>query len=118
VQGLFRTNDNPITVAGKTISAHTKVQVLFASANRDPDRWDDPDTFRLDRDLHDLRQHLAFGWGRHYCVGAPLARMETRLTFERVARRMFEIELAGEPVLSESFILRGFTSLPIRWQTG
>lgn len=51
-------------------------------------------------------------------IGAPLARMETRLTFDRVARRMFDIELSGEPVLSESFILRGFTSLPIRWRAG
>ena len=117
VQGLFRTNPESVEVSGVQVPANTKLQVLFASANRDPDRWDEPDSFRLDRNVHDLRQHLAFGWGRHYCIGAPLARLETKLTFDRIAARMFDIELTGEPALSESFILRGFTSLPIRWRT-
>lgn len=115
VQGLFRTNPEPAEIAGVAVPADTKVQVLFASANRDPDRWEDPDTFRLDRDLRDLRQHVAFGWGTHYCIGAPLARMEARLTFDRVLDRMADITLDGEPSLSETFILRGFTSLPLRW---
>ena len=88
----------------------------FASANRDPDRWNDPDSFRPDRDLHELRRHLAFGRGRGYCIGAPLARLETRLTFDRVADQVVDIQLTGEPELSESFILRGFTSIPIRWR--
>lgn len=116
VQGLFRTNAEPARVGDDALPARSKLQVLFASANRDPDRWEDPDTFRLDRDLRDLRQHVAFGWGLHYCIGAPLARMEARLTFDRVLDRMADIELAGEPMLSETFILRGFTSLPLTWR--
>ena len=59
---------------------------------------------------------MAFGWGLHYCIGAPLARLETRLTFERVIDRMTDIELAGDPVPSDGFALRGFTSLPLRWR--
>ena len=117
VQGLFRTNQEPVRLGDHNIAERTKLQVLFASANRDPQRWTDPDTFRLDRDVRDLRQHLAFGWGRHYCIGAPLARIETRLTFDRIADRMFDIALDGEPTLSETFILRGFTSLPMTWRS-
>jgi cytochrome P450 len=116
VQGLFRTNAGPATLGDQELPAGSKLQVLFASANRDPARWEDPDTFRLDRDVRDLRQHVAFGWGLHYCIGAPLARLETRLTFDRVLDRMADIRLAGEPELSETFILRGFTTLPLTWR--
>jgi cytochrome P450 len=118
VQGLFRTNAAAAALgAGELeLAPRSKVQVLFASANRDPARWPEPDTFRLDRDLRDLRQHVAFGWGLHYCIGAPLARLETRLTFDAVLDRMADITLAGEPQLSETFILRGFTSLPLTWR--
>lgn len=115
VQGLFRTNRERCSVAGVEIEAGSKLQVLFASANRDPARWEEPDSFRLDRDARDLRQHLAFGWGTHYCIGAPLARMETRLTIEGILRHMDGVRMAGQGELSEPFILRGFTSLPIRW---
>jgi cytochrome P450 len=115
VQGLFRTNETDCVVGGVELEAASKLQVLFASANRDPDRWTDADSFRLDRDIRDLRQHLAFGWGTHYCIGAPLARLETRLSLEGILQRMDQIEIMGEPQLNEPFILRGFTSLPIRW---
>ncbi len=115
VQGLFRTNREPVELHGQLIPARSKVQVLYAGANRDPERWEHPDEFRLDRDENDLRGHLAFGWGIHYCIGAPLARLETRLTFERVLARMGDIELAGEPRRNQSFVVRGLTSLPLRW---
>jgi cytochrome P450 len=115
VQGLFRTNEAECTLAGQTLPPRTKVQMLFGSANRDPEQWDAPDEFRLDRDANELRRHVAFGWGIHYCIGAPLARLETRITFERILARMDDIELAGEPQRNDSFVLRGLTSLPLRW---
>jgi cytochrome P450 len=115
VQGLFRTNATECTLAGATLPARTKMQLLFGSANRDPEQWDAPDEFRLDRDIDELRRHVAFGWGIHYCIGAPLARLETRLTFERILDRMDDIELAGPAQRNESFVLRGLTSLPLRW---
>jgi len=115
VQGLFRTNASECELVGETLPARTKVQLLFGSANRDAEQWDAPDEFRLDRDANELRRHVAFGWGIHYCIGAPLARLETRLTFERLLARMDDIELAGEPQRNESFVLRGLTSLPLRW---
>ena len=115
VQGLFRTNATESTLAGQTVPPRTKVQLLFASANRDEEQFSDPDEFRLDRDYKELGRHVAFGWGVHLCIGAPLARLETRLTFERIFARMDDIELAGEPERNESFVLRGLTKLPLRW---
>jgi cytochrome P450 len=115
VQGLFRTNASECTLAGETLPPRSKLQLLFGSANRDPAQWDAPDEFRLDRETKALRRHVAFGWGIHFCIGAPLARLETRLTFDRILARMDDIELAGEPQRNESFVLRGLTSLPLRW---
>jgi cytochrome P450 len=88
---------------------------LFASANRDPDVWDDPDTIRFDRDPKRLRTHLAFGWGVHHCIGASLARLEARLVLTRMARGLASIELLDEPGTSSPFILRGLTRLHVRW---
>jgi len=92
------------------------MQVLFGAANRDPDRFEAPDEFRLDRDANELRRHVAFGWGTHLCIGAPLARLETRVTFERVLARMADIEVAGEVRRNDSFVLHGLTRLPLRWR--
>lgn len=116
VQGLFRTNASECPVRGETIPAGTKMQLLYAAANRDPERWEAPDEFRIDRPERDLASHLGFGWGIHYCIGAPLARLETRVTFERVLQRMGDIELTGDPQVNETFVLRGFTRLPLRWR--
>jgi cytochrome P450 len=115
VQGMFRTSREETELLGEEIPARTKMQLLYASGNRDASHWDHPDEFRLDRDANQLRQHLAFGWGIHLCIGAPLARLEARLTFERVLQRMGDIELTGKPLRNDSYVLRGLTSLPIRW---
>jgi cytochrome P450 len=116
VQGLFRTNAHECELHGETIAPGSKVQMLFASANRDAERFVDPDEFHIDRSTDELRRHLAFGWGIHYCIGAPLARLETRVAFEQVLTKMHDIELAGPAVRNASFVLHGLTSLPIRWK--
>lgn len=115
VHGLFRTNATECTVHGTTIPVGSKVQVLFASANRDPEQFEAPDEFRLDRERSELGKHVAFGWGIHYCIGAPLARLTTRIVFRTLLDRMTDIELAGPPVRNDSFVLRGLVNLPIRW---
>jgi cytochrome P450 len=117
VQGLFRTNAGACPMRGEVIPAETKTQLLYAAANRDPSTFSDPDEFRLDREPNELRRHLAFGWGIHFCIGAPLARMETKVTFQRILARMHDVELTGPAVRNESFVLHGLTSLPIRWRT-
>ena len=115
VQGLFRTSPDPVELHDTTIPAGTKVQVLYAAANRDPARWDHPDELRFDRDVRQQRQHLAFGWGVHYCIGAPLARLQARHALRRISRGFATVELADHPTLTPPFFLRGLATLPIRW---
>ena len=115
-QGLFRANSEECTVHGVTIPEGSKLQVLFASANRDPRKFDRPDEFDIDRPQKERMGHVAFGWGIHHCIGAPLARLETKVSFEKILRRMGDIELAGTPVRNDSFVLHGLTSLPLRWR--
>jgi cytochrome P450 len=115
VQGLFRVNLEPAEVRGETLPAHTKLQALFASANRDPDVFDEADELRLDRFATGGRSHLAFGWGVHHCIGAPLARREGQLTLRLIVDHLDTVELTGDVAVNEPFILRGLTTLPIRW---
>jgi len=116
VQGLFRTAVNDENVGGVPVPAGTKVQLLFAAANRDPAVWADPDILRPDRHTVGSRPHLAFGWGVHHCIGAPLARREARLTLELILTTFEHVELTGEVAVNEPFILRGLTTMPIRWR--
>lgn len=115
VHGLFRTNAQPTAVHGVEIPEQSKLQVCFAAANRDPDQFPNPDEFDIDRDRREVGKHVAFGWGIHFCIGAPLARLETRIAFDRIFDRMTDIELAGEPERNDSFVLHGLTKLPLRW---
>jgi cytochrome P450 len=115
VQGLFRVNPEPSEVCGQELPAGSRVQALFASANRDPDVWDDPDEIRLDRHLPGSKPHLAFGWGIHHCIGAPLARREGQLALRWIVERFETVERVGDIEINEPFILRGLTTLPIRW---
>jgi cytochrome P450 len=115
VSGLFRTNAEQCTIHDTEIPQRSKLQLSYASANRDPAQFPDPDEFKLDRPRKELGKHVAFGWGSHFCIGAPLARLEARVAFERILARMDNIELAGTPVRNDSFVLHGLTSLPIRW---
>ena len=115
VHGLFRTNTAECVLHGETINPRSKLQLSFAAANRDPGQFHDPDEFRLDRDRRELGRHVAFGWGIHFCIGAPLARLEARVAFEQLLDRLDAIELAGDPVRNDSFVLHGLTSLPIRF---
>ena len=117
VNGLFRTNAESCDVHGVEIPPRSKLQILYASANRDPQQFPNPDEFIIDRPRSEVGRHVAFGWGIHFCIGAPLARLEAKVAFERLLARTTTIELAGEPVRNESFVLHGLTSLPLRWTT-
>ena len=115
VGGLFRTSSEDTTVHDTEIPRGSKLQVLFAAANRDPAQFPDPDVFDVDRPRHEVGRHVAFGWGVHFCIGAPLARLEAKVAFTRLLARTKTIELAGQPRRNESFVLHGLTSLPLRW---
>src|SRR5690606_19707844 len=76
VEGTFRTATCPVTIGGTDLPAGAKVRVVYASANRDTERFTDPDAFRIDRPAAELRRHIAFGSGPHACIGSALARAE------------------------------------------
>jgi cytochrome P450 len=84
---------------------------ILGAANHDPAKFEEPERFDVKRNPTD---HLAFGDGIHFCLGAPLARAEARITFEEILRRYPHIELAGEPTWGGTFIIRGAKKLPLR----
>jgi aspartate racemase len=100
------------TVLGdKQIRKRDAVIAVMGAANRDPDRFPDPD--RLDICRSDNR-HLAFGWAAHFCFGAPLARMEAQIAFESVLRRLPNLSLEPGPLMwRKNLGLRGLTALPV-----
>ena len=116
VLGLFRTPTRDLTLHGVTIPAKSKVMVLFGAPNRDPEIFDAPDEFRLDRDPDETRRRvMTFGFGHHYCPGASLARMEARIALRMLLERAPDLRLAGEPERIAPFNLWGRSTLPVAW---
>jgi cytochrome P450 len=111
VQALFRGTTEEVELGGVTIPKGALVMPVFAAANRDPAHYADAEEFRVDRNPTD---HLAFGTGIHLCLGAPLARLEARIVGEALLRRLRKLEPAGPGQRTDSLVLRGFTSLPVR----
>jgi cytochrome P450 len=108
-----RTATRDCEIAGQAVAAGEKVVVSFLSANRDPRVFDDPATFRVDRNS---REHLVFGHGPHLCLGAHLARVQMRTLFAHLLRRTTWLEAAGRPALLRSSFQRGVKRLPMRWE--
>ncbi|MGV4982294.1 cytochrome P450 [Streptomyces sp. NPDC001709] len=100
-----------VQIAGGTIPARAAVVAWIGSANRDASRFTDPHTFDITRS--NAKRHVAFGFGPHFCIGAPLARLTLRIFFEELLQRFGSIELAGEPQHLRSYFIAGMTHLPI-----
>ena len=100
---------------GVQMPENSKVCMMFASANRDPKAWDNPNTFDITRDITDLRDHASFGVGPHYCLGAPLSRLEGNVALKAIAERLPKIRSDGPPTRTKAGVLKGFSSLPVRW---
>jgi cytochrome P450 len=113
VKEFMRTATDDRTIRGTTIEAGQSVYLAYLSANRDEDVFDDP--FRFDVGRTDNRQ-IAFGFGAHFCLGAHLARMETRIFFEELLSRLDHVELAGEVTRSSTVFVGGIKHLPIRYR--
>lgn len=114
VFGLARTVVEPTTVADVELDAGDKVLLLFGSANRDGCRFADPDEFDIDRERPG--SHVAFGHGRHRCLGEHLARLEMRIAVEEVLRRIPGYRLAaGAEVDMHHALVRGPISLEVEW---
>lgn len=115
VLGLCRTSNAPATVGGVDIPEDSKVMVLYASANRDPQLFPSPDEFRLDRSLTDTKKHLSFSWGIHYCLGAGLARLTGRIAIETLVSRFPSMRLDGPTKRLDAPFLWGRKVLPVAW---
>jgi cytochrome P450 len=112
-QGMFRVVRRDTELDGVAIPKGSTVVVMFASANRDEAFFSDPD--RFDPNRANLRDHVAFGKGTHYCLGANLARLEGQVAFEVLRERVARIELVDTNTFEyePSFILRGLKKLDV-----
>ncbi|BBZ67257.1 cytochrome P450 [Mycolicibacterium insubricum] len=118
----FRLCRRSTTLGGVPIKAGTVLMLCLGAANRDPRKFENPNEFRIDR--KNVREHIAFGRGIHTCAGAPLARVEGRVTINRLLDRMDDIRIDAEPhgpadtrhySYEPTFLLRGLTELNIEF---
>lgn len=116
-QGLFRTTTRAVVLGGVELPAGARLMVHYGSANRDELRFPNADVYDAHRE--GLARHLAFGKGIHFCMGAPLARLELRLALPRLLGRLPNLRLAAagpyeyEPI----FFARGLSKLQLKWDT-
>ncbi len=110
VQTLIRFARRPGRLGERTIQAGESVLIALGAANRDPARFVEPERLnvRIERE-----RHLAFGLGPHFCLGAPLARLEAEIVLGALLERWPSLSLAGEPARGGTFTLRGLDSLPV-----
>ena len=98
-------------ICGVQVPRGAELGLMFGSSNRDPDVFADPDRLDVTRDPN---PHITFGAGIHFCLGAPLARLEMQVAFGTILRRMPRLELLQEPEWKPTYIIRGLKSLPVR----
>jgi cytochrome P450 len=112
IRAFARVAARDIQFEDAMLPAGSRVLVMYASANRDERRWEEPDSYRIER--KGLGGHLGFGQGRHICVGQHLARLEMRSLLEAIVKNVETIEV-GTPVYAINNVLRGFASAPVRF---
>ena len=110
-QGLVRATSREVEIGGVTIPANEQLLILFGSANRDESQFENPDQFIMDRKDNN---HIAFGFGIHFCMGANLARLEAKVALEELLRVMpdFKVDHSGAERMHAGAI-RGMASLPL-----
>jgi cytochrome P450 family 142 subfamily A polypeptide 1 len=112
IHTFSRTATRDTELHGKQIKKGDVVLMVYPSANRDPAQFKDPDSFKIDRNPN----HVAFGIGNHFCLGANLARMEMRVAFEELLRRVPDMEFsAGGPVIQPSPLVRTCSEMRVRF---
>jgi cytochrome P450 PksS len=112
VQSVFRTAKEDVEIGGTLIEKGSGVFLMIGSANRDAAKFERPDVFDITREEND---HLSFGEAIHYCLGAPLARLEAGVAFGTMLNRFPQLRLDGQPRLDykTSFFVRSLKSLPM-----
>jgi cytochrome P450 len=113
VQLMFRTATADVDIADTTIPSGATVIALLGSANRDPEMFDDPDHFNPARAT---TEHLSFGHGVHFCLGAALARLEAQVALEELLALTTVLEPEGDAERVTSITFRGPTKLPLRFR--
>ena len=112
VHSFARTITEDTELHGEKLLAGQKVLIVYPSANRDPREFENPDVFDIDRNP----SHMAFGLGSHFCMGANLARMEMRVAFREVLRRLPDMEFSeGGPVITPSSLVRTCAEMKVRF---
>jgi cytochrome P450 len=101
-----------VEIGGTVVEKGNIAVALIAAANRDPAHFENPDVFDIRRGAS---SHIAFGFGIHHCLGAPLARLEGRIALSALFARFPNLELAGEAVFRDNFVLHGLEHLPVGW---
>lgn len=109
---MRRTATRDYSLKGKQIKKGDKVVMWYVSGNRDDEAIDRPNEFIIDRERP--RHHLSFGFGIHRCMGNRLAEMQLTVVWEEILKRFEKVELVGEPVRTNSNLVRGYTDLPVR----
>jgi hypothetical protein len=111
VQRTARIPSVDMTIAGQKIAAGEMVMPFIAAADRDPAQFPDPDRLDIGRTEN---RHIAFGWGIHFCLGAPLARVEGQIAINTLVRTLPKLALATDrPEYRQSLTLRGLRTLPV-----
>ena len=103
--------EDGVEYGGRRFAVGERIGLLFGSANRDPERFEDPDRFAVARGVS---THIGFGGGIHFCIGAPLARLEIGISLAQLARDLPGLTLAQEPEYHPTFVIRGLTGLRVR----
>ena len=114
VHVLARRTSQEVTIKGVSIPKDSSIYLLIGAANRDPEKFPDPE--KLDINRPPVRS-LGFGYGIHYCIGAALARMESQVAFDTIIRRLPDLKMAGEtPEFRPNYSLRGLIALPVEFR--
>lgn len=118
IQWVYRATRDDVVLGGTTIPAGQLVLLSLAAANRDPEQFPEPDIFDITRFRASSGNHVAFGYGRHFCLGAALAFQEAEVALEVFAQRVGDLRVDQERVSRESsLLLRGIRTLPIHFKT-
>jgi cholest-4-en-3-one 26-monooxygenase len=115
IKNMCRTVTHDVEFMGQALRAGQKCMLLYESANRDESKFDDPQRFDVERQPN---EHVAFGFGSHYCLGQALARLELNVMFERLLDRMPDLELATDPDAlprRRANFISGLESMPVRF---
>jgi pimeloyl-[acyl-carrier protein] synthase len=116
IQFTARLASTDLELNGTMIRKRQAVMSVLGAANRDPERFRDPDVLDITRQDN---RHLAFGWAAHYCFGAPLARIETQIAFGTILRRLKNLALEPVPLVwRRNAGFRGLESLPVTFEAG